>query len=431
MSVSGESSSAVPVARTLARVVRSAWPGWIWAVPIAAIGIVVWLMLRALSSRGFEVTLILADAGGLSVNNTAVIYRGLNVGTLIGLALAPDGRHVLARLDIDADMDRYVRRGTRFYIEGREPSIANLASLRALIAGPVIELVPGAGARSRRFVAIMGAPAQHFAVSLPYLVRFTGAVGALPIGAPVTLRGFTVGEVVSVALHIDPRSGAIDTPVGLDLDPTRFHLEEAAPPSGDWSAPLDAALARLIARGLRAELAQAPPLIGSEQVVLATTPSSGEATLRLGGEYPEIPAGKGTGLEAFVTELDQLPLPQIAANVRDASARLRTLAASPQLDQSIAHLDHALAELDRTLYKVGPEIPPTLESVQQTVASLRTTATEIDATAAAARSIITGGMAAPGEQFQQALEELTDAARSIRSLADYLDQHPNALIRGR
>ena len=35
---------------------RSWWPGWIWAVPIAAVGIVLWLLLRSISSRGIDVT---------------------------------------------------------------------------------------------------------------------------------------------------------------------------------------------------------------------------------------------------------------------------------------------------------------------------------------------------------------------------------------
>jgi paraquat-inducible protein B len=29
------------------------------------------------------------------------------------------------------------------------------------------------------------------------------------------------------------------------------------------------------------------------------------------------------------------------------------------------------------------------------------------------------------------MRELTDAARSVKSLADYLDRHPEALLRGR
>jgi len=45
--------------------------------------------------------------------------------------------------------------------------------------------------------------------------------------------------------------------------------------------------------------------------------------------------------------------------------------------------------------------------------------------------MMNGSTAAPGGSMQQSLQELTNAARSIRALANYLDQHPEALIRGR
>jgi hypothetical protein len=80
---------------------------------------------------------------------------------------------------------------------------------------------------------------------------------------------------------------------------------------------------------------------------------------------------------------------------------------------------------------VGPQLGPTVASVHRTVDSLRQTATGIEQTTAAIRNLVNGSAAAPGASMQQALRELTDAARSIRSLADYLDRHPEALIQGR
>jgi hypothetical protein len=42
-----------------------------------------------------------------------------------------------------------------------------------------------------------------------------------------------------------------------------------------------------------------------------------------------------------------------------------------------------------------------------------------------------GGMASQNGNLQSTLKELTGAARSVRSLADYLDRHPEALIKGK
>jgi hypothetical protein len=65
------------------------------------------------------------------------------------------------------------------------------------------------------------------------------------------------------------------------------------------------------------------------------------------------------------------------------------------------------------------------------VASLRGAAQQLDATAQSARLTMGTSPAAPSGNLQHALDELTGAARSVRALADYLDEHPEALVRGR
>jgi len=42
-----------------------------------------------------------------------------------------------------------------------------------------------------------------------------------------------------------------------------------------------------------------------------------------------------------------------------------------------------------------------------------------------------GGNAPASTDLPQLMNELSQAARSVRELADYLDRHPDALLRGR
>ena len=406
------------------------WPGWIWAVPIAAVGIVVWLMLRALSSRGIDVTVSFENAAGMSVNNTKVLYRGLDVGVVSNLRLARGGRQILATLDIDGDLAPYVNSGSQFYLEGAHPSLTDPASLKSIVSGPILELVPGDGAPARHFVGREGKPPERLAVALPYLVTFNTPIGGIRPGSSVTLGGFAVGEVASTELATQPSTGRIETHAVVLLDPTRFHLEGVAQ-SESWSRTMNAALAQLVQRGLRARAAQVPPLIGDAQITLAMVPGAQAASLDLSGRYPAIPTVQGTNIQAIAAQVGHLPIAQIGENVRVITARIRALSTSPRLDQSLRHLDSTLAQLDATAHQVGPQLAPTLHSVHATVDALRQSASDIDSTAASARVLLSGNMAAPGGSMQQALEELTQTARSIRTLADYLDQHPEALIHGR
>jgi len=63
--------------RTSSITKRSRWPGWIWSVPIAAVGIVTWLLVRAFSHGGIDVTVTFADAAGMKARDTQVTYRGI------------------------------------------------------------------------------------------------------------------------------------------------------------------------------------------------------------------------------------------------------------------------------------------------------------------------------------------------------------------
>jgi paraquat-inducible protein B len=410
---------------------RSWWPGWIWAVPIAAVLIVVWLLLRSISSRGVDVTVIYSDAAGMQAGDTKVTYHGVEVGRVTSVALARDDWHVVVHLDIDPQLAPKINSGTRFILEGAHPNFSDISSLRALIAGPTIIMVPGPGKPALRFIGTEGGPRQTLAVSLPYLVSFDGAVGQLKAHAPVMLRGFTVGEVTSIGLSVDPRSGRISTPVLLALDPTRFHLIGPAPSDGNWKPIMDAALSKLIADGLRARLTRALPLVGGEQVELAVTPGAHQAQLDTSGPYAQIPAARGGGLERLPAEISSLPLTQIADNLRTITDQMRSLTSSPQLRESLAHLDATLAALDRMSRQAGPQVAPTLRQVRMTVASLRSAAQQLDETAESARVAMGASPAAPSGNMQHALDELAGAARAVRSLADYLNEHPEALLRGR
>jgi paraquat-inducible protein B len=426
--------SAIPdespaVKRTTPRVRYTRSVGWIWSVPIAAAAVVLFLLVRSLSHRGIDATVTFDDASGMVATSTKVRYRGLDVGTVSGLALSPDGRRVIARLDLDKRMRGYLRAGTRFYLQGAHPSLTDLSSLAAIVSGPSIVLIPGAGAPQRHFTGIARGPPEVLDVAVPYQVTFDGNAGELRPGSPVTLLGFTVGVIDSIALAVDARTGRLATTVVLALDPTRFDLQPGA--SRNWTATMNAALDRLIREGLRARLTQSPPFIGAAEVVLALTPDASPAALRTNGALPEIPAIAGDSLADLPRKLDRLPLEQIADNLRAVTAHLKTLSSSPQLQDSVVQLDRTLRALDQTMRQAGPEVAPTLASVHHTVESLRQTARAIATMTRATQQILGTSPATPSGNLRQSLRELTEAARSIRTFADYLDAHPEALIRGR
>src|SRR5581483_11738483 len=212
---------------------------------------------------GESVTVTFDNAYGMDASDTKVMLRGVKVGEVSDVSLADDGKHVEVKLKIDSDERKYLRSGTRFFLRGAQPDLSDPASLKALVAGPEIVMEPGPGTPADHFNGADRKPAlpPEHGPTVTYLVRFDGAVGALKDGAAVELRGFRVGTVTSVRLHYDTKTGALNTPVQLALDPPSLGMA-TSPPNGDWRPPVDDMLKRLIAQGLRARLAQDPPLVG-------------------------------------------------------------------------------------------------------------------------------------------------------------------------
>ena len=102
---------------------------------------------------------------------------------------------------------------------------------------------------------------------------------------------------------------------------------------------------------------------------------------------------------------------------------LNKLLSSPEMKRSMKSLDETLANLDNVSKQTNQQIGPLLTSLRQTTNQANVTLANTN------RSL--GGQTGQGPDLAQAINELTGAARSVRILADYLDQHPEALLRGR
>lgn len=401
---------------------HSWWPGWIWAVPIAAIAIGAWLLVRFLTQGGTDITMTFPDVYGIDPSSTNIEYRGMTVGSVTGVALNKDGSAVSVDATVKDRAAKFLTSGTVFWLRGANPSLSNLSSLGAVLSGPTIVMEPGAGKPATHFNGQTHKPAAPPGSGSPVLfaVTFDGEVGGLTPGDPVKLRGFPVGEVKTIGFHYDVKSDQIETPVTLALYPSLFHLEGAKDPKS--AGALKAALGQLVTKGLRANLDRDPPLIGGYRVSFEMVPGAPDASLTVVDNLPEIPTAPGGGLQSIVTRVNKIPLDQIGQNVLDLTKQIDQLASSPKLKASIAELDASLTAIHQTVKDVGPK-------VDQLVQTLRNTAQQLDRASAAASKTMGGAASQTG--LSETMREVKEAARSIRSLADYLEEHPEALISGK
>ena len=285
---------------------------------------------------------------------------------------------------------------------------------------------PGKGQKTAHFSGIVGEPVIPAGADEPqrFDVDLQGAVGGLKDGDKVTLRGFPVGEVKQVAFRLDAKSGNLSTSVTLALYPSLFHLKvSGTPPTG--SAPLRAAIEALIKQGLRARLQRDPPIIGEYRVALDIMPDAASTAAdppKDGSALPQIPSAPDDSLDTIISRINKVPVDRIAQNVLTVTRQVKELVSSPELAHAVTQLDAALTQIHETAAQSGPRITRLIDALHHTAADL-------DRAAKSADKVAGGGGAQ--NDLKKTMREVTEAARAIRELADYLDRHPEAIIHGR
>ncbi len=372
--------------------------------------------LRPADAPGLRLTLESSRLGSLSIGSP-VLFRDLEIGQVERLRLTADAQAAEIDLYVEARHAHLIRTGTRFWnASGVKASLGaegigfSAESLDTLLRGGIDCDTPAgdeAGARvssGHRFplYANFESSREVFAVSEECVMYFDGSVRGLLPGAPVEWRGIKIGEVTGVSMVFSQDTEAIRIPVRAEIQPERFSHEGADDLDSRQS------LAVLVARGLRAQLATGSLLTGALYVDLDFHPGS---SLKLHGEGDllEVPTIPSTVAQIQATLLE---LPEMVDDLRIAIAGVRELVESTQVRDALSGLEQTLS--------AGPGV---MASVQDTLRSIDDTLDSLKATVGDDSEIRYGTV--------QALSELRDTLRSVRSFVDYLERHPEALITGK
>ena len=357
--------------------------------------------------------------GSLNIGSP-VHFRQIQVGEVVGFDLQPDGRSVIITTFINAPYDGLINQETRFWDAGGVQLSVEANGLR-LRSDSILDLMIGGISFENPLglAPTLAAPADHVFNLYPdhdrirdhldretrqYVVIFQDSVRGLTRGAPVEYRGIKVGQVEDLTLEFPPSHPEGTIPVLISLEPERFN------PEGHPGGPVDAIMGQLVARGLRAQLKMGSLLTGSLFIDLTFHPGGPRRSRRQHGgfeEIPTLPSSLGAlaeKLTRFADRLEKLPIEDLFAQVRDSLPVLRATLAQTQA--LMAHLDQS------TL----PQAEGTLKQARATLASLDQVLSSASPTQA---------------DLRQALEQFSQAARSLKDLADTMERHPEALLRGK
>ena len=195
------------------------WPGWIWSIPVAALGLVIWLAFRSWSQAGPEVQVIFPEVANLKPGDTKVQFEGMDVGEVEDSHLAPDLRHIRVTLRLNPDMADHLGPDTAFWIIGKQLNLAHLSDLKAVITGVSIGISPKPGHQGNVYQGRAEAPVLGFGANGTTLRLHAPDLGSLQRGTPIYYLGQQVGQVVSQKM-IDARG--FDITAFIDAPYDRF-----------------------------------------------------------------------------------------------------------------------------------------------------------------------------------------------------------------
>jgi len=377
---------------------------------------------------GREFILHADDLGSLGIGSS-VFYRHISAGQVVAYTLDPGGTGVTVKIFVNAPFDAFVTASTRFWqASGIDMSLNSdgvklrTESLTSIIEGGIAfqSLPGGETARAAQDTVFLLYDGEDRAMR-PYegeirsfVMYFKGSLRGLSAGAPVELHGITVGEVKSVDLEFDQAAGTLDFPVVVDVYPQRMrgHLHRAAASAkqGSGDAASRAMIDALVAHGLRAELKTGNLLTGQQFVDLDVHQDAPKEKIAWAPQpaiFPTVSSGLNDLQDSVATiakKLSKVPFDQLS---------YRLMNALTSLDQTLKSANHLLQNVDSN---IAPQIQATLSEAQAAMKN--------------AKDLLSQDSASQND-LGSALLQVSRAAKSISALADYLERHPESLLRGK
>ena len=331
---------------------------------------------------------------------------------------------------------------------------ANPAVIGGFIVGALVLTVAG--------ILIFGA-GRWFATIDRVVMYFAGDLQGLRVGATVAVQGVPIGTVTRIKAVIDPQAVVVHIPVIVELHPDQIEFVRPRPEGAQG-------IQRLVEQGVRAQLQLESLVTGQLFIQLDFHPEAPAAEFRIDPltQLPEIPTVPTTRQQVEQTvrkvleQLSELPLKDVLNSLDTTLHSVDRLMNAPEVMEALRNLTTMLTDVQRLVRTVDTQVTPVTARATEALGSvtgamgeigklarsadrrLPTLTADVHDAVGAARVALEGaqetlknvnGLTAPSSpvsyELVDSLRELSQAARAVRLLADFLQRNPNALLFGR
>jgi len=378
-----------------------------------------------------------------------IYYKGLLAGEVLGYELGNDRQSIYIHAFIKEPFDTLIKGNTRFWnVSGIDISLGadglnvRTESLESIVLGGIafetqatLEQVNGdiedlIFTLHDSYSSVLD---RAYTKVIKFMMFFEGSVRGLSIGAPVDFNGIKVGSVLDIRLEFDSENADFRIPVLIEIEPERI-IER----SGRGIETSYEMLNKLVEKGLRASLQIGSLFTGQLYVGLSMRP---ETPINLSGEetpYPELPTIRAADFgsiaqsaEVFLNKLNKVDLDKLSLELLKTLEGTNRLFNGPEIKGTLDDLQLSLQAFRGILQKVdGSSLQETINSGHVVMEKITETLGTFDETLLQANRVLK-----PNSPLQYNIIKLTgeleETARSIRSLVDTLERHPQALIFGK
>jgi paraquat-inducible protein B len=384
--------------------------------------------------------------GGLSAG-APIFCRDVEVGRVLGSELEKSRKDVRIRIFVREPYDDWVVPETRFWNAsglhvgtGSDGLEIGLQSAQSLFSGsiqfrtrPDSEGKPASLPEStfHLYPSRAMADVDMYGQSIPYVSYFQSSIRGLTEGSEVHMFGRRLGAVTGVELLTDPRpdhEGNMAVRVAYVLQPERGLRER------DWPVLGGSGMRALVAKRMRVVLETSNFLTGQKVLSLRYVPGAAPETVASEGEVMVLPSvtqgldDLSTAANDIASSLNSIPFGEIGDNLNRTLASVERLVDGPELEGAIVSLDATFKEVRSLVQRAEAGLGPALLRLPGISERLEHAVEQADGIFGRSGY---GSNSTAQRNLERMMDQIGEAARSIRLLADFLNRHPEAVISGR
>jgi paraquat-inducible protein B len=299
-----------------------------------------------------------------------------------------------------------------------------------------------------------------------HVLFFEGSVKGLNVGSPVKFRGVDIGLVKNIQLSINPDDLEFFVPVYVEIFEDTISIlggEEKGKFVDD--EVVDTLVTEM---GLRAQLQMQSMLTGLLFINYDFYPDTPIRKVGLEKKVYEVPTIPTTlqifteTIQKIIEDLRKINLEDLVDNVSQAAEGINNLANSPDMKESLANFNIAIKDMQQLIQStdelvgnfndkvdtivdsiestmdetsklmknIDSRVTPLASDAENTLQAVKSSFAEAEALLVGAQKLISENSKLRRE-IVETLESISDASQSVEELSEYLQRHPESVIRGK